>query len=240
MPYLELLTITEKEEEYKARSSFQLIVAHNHQCDPRYNVFSRSINLVLRQMQKQGWEMCLHGSFLSSRITGKLAYERKRLEKALGSEILGHRQHYLNFYPVQLFDEIEKAELRYDMSVGYNDRSGPRAGTLFPYRPYNIENGRPHAFWEIPFILMDSTLASNYRFSAEMAWDHCMNVLKDFKGCASIIWHQEQMGGLLDDGYDLLYSRLLQWASEQKITFATGFSLLSSLDDAWHKTVDKS
>jgi hypothetical protein len=155
----------------------------------------------------------------------------------LGSSVLGHRQHYLHFHPAQLFVEVEHAGFAYDLSVGYNDRSGPRAGTLFPYRPYHVEHHQPHKLWEIPFVLMDTTLATTYRFSSHEAWQHVQSILGESRGCTAVIWHQEQLGGMLDPGFDNLYYQLIAWALEAGMRLVPGSMLLPELDAAWAATV---
>jgi hypothetical protein len=237
MPYFELPTITRREGEWGVRSSFQVTVAHHHRADPAYHVSHRPIAAALRRLHAEDWEVCLHGSYTASRTPGRLGEERAILEQVLGRAVLGHRQHYLHFHPAQLFSEVERASFAYDSSVGYNDCSGPRAGTLWPYRPYNIEHGRPHTFWEIPFVLMDTTLATTYRLSGQAAWEHVLAVLRQYHGCVAVIWHQEQLGGLLDPGFDDVYYQLLAWAQQAGIRLVSGRTLLPDLDAAWAATV---
>jgi hypothetical protein len=236
-PYLELPAIASREGECGVRSSFQVTVARHHRVDPTYDVCSRPIAEALQRLQVADWEVCLHGSYTASRTPGRLGQERAVLERVLGTPVQGHRQHYLNFHPAQLFREVERAGFTYDLSVGYNDCSGPRAGTLFPYRPYDVEHGRPHNMWEIPFVLMDTTLATTYRLSSQEAWEHVQAIMIRHRGCMAVIWHQEQLGGLLDPGFDGVYYRLLAWALEAGMRLVPGGALLSDLEGAWAATI---
>jgi len=236
-PYFELPAIAKREEEQGVRSSFQVTVARHHRVDPAYDIRHRFISETLQRLQVAHWEICLHGSYTASRTPGRLQEERAVLEQVLGTPITGHRQHYLHFHPAQLFAEVEHAGFSYDLSVGYNDRSGPRAGTCFPYRPYALEHGRPYALWEIPFVLMDTTLATIYRLSSQEAWEHARTVLDRQRGCVAVIWHQEQLGGLLDPGFDEVYYRVVAWALEAGMRLVPGAALLPDLDAAWAATV---
>jgi hypothetical protein len=162
------------------------------------------------------------------------------LERAVGAPVIGHRQHYLNFHPSRLFDEVEGAGLQYDSSVGYNDASGARAGTYFPFRPFNLARGRAYAFWEIPFVLMDTTLATTYRFSPGEALAHLQAILSGVAqagGCAALIWHLEQLSGLLDPGYAEVYFELLDWIRAQGGAMVNARDLLSDFDARWHATM---
>jgi hypothetical protein len=238
-PYFEIPAIARREEAYQVRPSFQLTVAHHHRTDPTYDIAQPPIAPALRRLQAEQWEICLHGSYTASRTPGRLRQERTRLEQILEQTVLGHRQHYLHFHPAQLFAEVEHAGFAYDLSVGYNDRSGPRAGTLFPYRPYHVERHQPHHFWEIPFLLMDTTLATTYRFSRQDAWQHMQDLIGQSRGCMAVIWHQEQLGGLLDPGFDSLYYQLLAWALAAGMRLVPGSRLLPELDAAWAATVSE-
>jgi hypothetical protein len=242
-PYNALKSIADEETILGAISSFQFTVKRMHRSDPVYDL-SRYYNTEddLRNLLHRGFEICLHGSYRAGRTPGRLAEERVELEKILGTGISGHRQHYLNFHPATFFPELERAGLEYDMSVGYNDMSGPRAGTLFPFRPYDMERAMPFSLWEIPFILMDTTLATTYRFSSGEALDHCIDQIRPVEksgGCVSLIWHQEQLSGLLDPGFDRIYWILLKKLKERGIRLCSGERLLPAMDELWKMSMEE-
>ena len=237
LPYDNLSRIIAEERRHRARSSFQFVVAPQSRYDPGY----RQHAVPWRQLDAE-WEVCLHGSYPAARTPGALASERASLERLSGRTIHGYRQHYLNFEPAGLFREVAAAGLRYDMSVGYNDCSGPRAGTYFPFKPYDLEAAQPYPFWEIPFVLMDTTLATTYRFTAADALQHARAVLEPVMaaaGCVAIIWHQEQCGGLLDPGFDRVYFDLLAALAARGGRLTSGAALLPELDAAWAATVEE-
>ena len=234
VPYLELSRIVAEEARLGARSSFQFVVDPQHRHDPSYTEGDIPWSAL-----PPDWEVCLHGSYLAARTAGKLTAERARLEALAGRPVWGCRQHYLNFQPEHLFREVVAAGLRYDMSVGYNDRSGPRAGTYFPFRPLDLSTGQPYGFWEIPFALMDTTLATTYRLSAAEALLHAQTALEPVSaagGCVAIVWHQEQCGGLLDPEYDATYLQLLDWLVAKGAQLITGAQCMKELDAAWRGT----
>jgi hypothetical protein len=242
VPYNALKSIADGETMLGAISSFQFTVKRSHGSDPVYDL-SRYYNTEddLRRLLHRGFEICLHGSYTAGRTPGRLAEERVELEKILGTSISGHRQHYLNFHPATFFPELERAGLEYDMSVGYNDMSGPRAGTLFPFRPYDIEKAKPFSLWEIPFILMDTTLATTYRFSSGDALDHCIEQVRPLEesgGCVSLIWHQEQLSGLLDPGFDGIYWTLLKGLRERGMRLTSGRVVVEEMAALWNQTIE--
>ncbi len=241
VPYDALKSIAEAEAGLGAISSFQFTVVRRHRNDPAYDLRNYHTTDGLRYLIQEGFEICLHGSYRAGRTPGQLAVEKIELEGILDISVSGHRQHYLNFHPATFFPELERAGLEYDMSVGYNDMTGPRAGTLFPFRPYDMERAKPFSLWEIPFILMDTTLATTYRFSSGEALDHCMDQIRDMEksgGCVSLIWHQEQLSGLLDPGFDGIYWTLLKRLKERGIRLYSGQRLLPAMDELWKVSIE--
>ena len=241
MPYDELRSISSAEAELGVTSSFQFAVRRSHRSDPPYDLRKQHRAAdALRYLAHRGFEICLHGSYTAARTQGQLAEEKGELEHISGVSISGHRQHYLNFHPITFFSELEKAGFNYDMSVGYNDISGPRAGTLFPFRPYDVEKGTPFSLWEIPFIMMDTTLATTYKFSSDQSLEHCMDHIRHLektRGCVSMIWHQEELSGLLDPGFDTLYWTLLKRSREHGLRLTSGHRILPELDALWKRTI---
>ncbi|MGA3207493.1 MAG: polysaccharide deacetylase family protein [Syntrophales bacterium] len=241
VPYDALKSIADEEALLGATSSFQFTVKRKHRSDPVYDLRKYyNVEDDLRNLLHRGFEICLHGSYRAGRTPGQITEEKMKLQTILGINVTGHRQHYLNFHPTTFFPELEKAGLKYDMSVGYNDMSGPRAGTLFPFRPYDMEKAKPFSLWEIPFILMDTTLATTYRFSSGEALDHCMDQIRPMEksgGCFSIIWHQEQLSGLLDPGFDGIYWTLLKWLKDRGIRLTSGRVVVEEMAALWNQTI---
>ncbi|TRZ74789.1 MAG: hypothetical protein D4R93_06085, partial [Deltaproteobacteria bacterium] len=114
-------------------------------------------------------------------------------------------------------------------------------GTYHPWRPYDLRNGRHFEFWEIPLILMDTTLATTCRLSPQAALKFSIEESGRFMdssgGCASILWHQEQLGGRLDPGYDRIYWDLLDVMRKRQVCLTTGSTMLPKLEDSWQKSI---
>lgn len=242
LPYSDFKKIVAGETAKGGCSSFQFVVRHDHHHDPAYDLNHPGLVDTLQYLQEKGFEVCLHGSYRAGDDPARLAEEKAELEHLAGQKIAGHRQHYLHFHPHSFFAGIEQAGLRYDMSVGYNDMVGPRAGTYFPYRPYDLIRGRPLSLWEFPLILMDTTFATSNRLSSAEALEAGKQEFRrvmERKGCASMIWHQEQLGGLLDPGYDRVYWELLDYSRERRIRMTNGSRMLPELDLLWQGTFEE-
>jgi hypothetical protein len=241
LPYFDFERIVSGELARGACSSFQFISKHGHCFDPSYDLNNPYFREALRILHENNFEVCLHGSYGACDEPLMLAEEKKILENILGNEVVGHRQHYLHLHPGSFFAGIENAGFQYDMSIGYNDTTGPRAGTYFPYRPYDVCKAKAFSFWEFPLILMDTTLATSYLFQPADALlkskEETQHVI-EAKGCVSLIWHQEQMGGILDPGYDQVYWDLLDLLHSRQVHLTTGGRMLPEMDALWQKTVN--
>ncbi len=239
LPYFDFERIVAGELVRGAYSSFQFVARRGHRCDPAYDLNNPCFREALKILQENNFEVCLHGSYRAGDEPLMLAEEKKALENILGYEVIGHRQHYLHLHPHSFFTGIENAGFPYDMSIGYNDVVGPRAGTYFPYRPYDIYKSKAFSFWEFPLVLMDTTLATSYLFQPAEALLKSKEELQhvvEARGCVSIIWHQEQMGGLLDPGFDEIYWMLLTELKKRGIRMISGCRILQEMDKSWEQT----
>lgn len=206
-PYGCVPQIIEREHAMGLRSSFQVAVGHRHPNDVNYHIEDDRVRDYLRAITNAGFDLCLHGSFRSTENTGWYLEETELLAARLARP-LGSRQHFLSFDYDNLFSAQEAAGIRYDMSMGYPDRPGPRAGFSFPYFPYNLREDRPYRVLEISLFMMDVTLSGYMKlrhFSARELIEAFLSDLREKGGCASVVWHPIVFGGARDPGYDDLY-----------------------------------
>jgi len=204
--------IIAREKQLRVKSSFQVAVGHRHAYDVNYHVEDENIRRYLRTIIEEGFELCLHGSYRSTEVAEWYIGEAETLARLLGRPI-GSRQHFLSFDYETLFAAQEKAGIEYDMSMGFPDRAGPRAGFSYPYFPYCIAEDRPYNVLQISLFLMDVTLRSYMGLRGEAAWDaarHELDLLRRKGGFVSVVWHPIVFGGARDPGYDGLFWRLVE------------------------------
>jgi hypothetical protein len=127
---------------------------------------------------------------------------------------LGARQHFLSFDYDVLFRAQEACGIEYDMSMGYPDRTGPRAGFSYPYFPFCLAEDRPYDVVQISLFLMDVTLCSYMGLTAADAWraiEAELSALCRKNGCVSAVWHPIVFGGARDPGYDGLFWNMIEY-----------------------------
>jgi hypothetical protein len=210
-PYGCVPEIVERERQLGVRSSFQVAVGRRHPNDVNYRIEDERVRDYLRVITDEGFDLCLHGSYRSTENRAWYIEEVALLSRRLGTP-RGSRQHYLSFNYDALFSAQEQAGIEYDMSMGYPDRTGPRAGFSYPYFPFSLERDRPYDVVEISLFLMDVTLRSYMGLKGRRALEAVRDALDDLKskgGCASVVWHPIVFGGARDPGYDRLFWELI-------------------------------
>lgn len=212
-PYGCVPDILSKERSLGVRSSFQVAVGHRHPNDVNYYLENEMICNYLRAICDAEFDLCLHGSYLSTSNSNWYAEEVELLSQRLGRP-LGSRQHFLSFDYDTLFSIQERVGIKYDMSMGFPDEIGPRAGFSFPYFPYCIKEDRPYKVLQLNLFLMDVTLRSYLGLKGLIAWGSIQNVVDDLRrkgGCTSVVWHPIVFGGARDPGYGELFWKLVDY-----------------------------
>jgi hypothetical protein len=206
-PYGCVPEIIAREQALGVRSSFQVAVGHRHPNDVNYRIEDDKVRDYLSAITAAGFDLCLHGSYRSTENPQWYVDEAELLSRRLARP-LGSRQHFLSFDYDHLFAAQEQAGIEYDMSMGFPDRTGPRAGFSYPYFPYNLSEDRPYRVLQISLFLMDVTLRGYMGLRPEPAGrviGECLAELRDKRGGVSAVWHPIVFGGARDPGYDRLY-----------------------------------
>jgi hypothetical protein len=211
-PYGCIPAIIARERDLGVHSSFQVAVGHRHPNDVNYRIEDDRVRNYLRAILDAGFDLCLHGSYRSTEDPAWYLEEVELLAQRLARPI-GCRQHYLSFDYDALFSVQERAGIQFDMSLGYPDRPGARAGFSYPFFPYCLKEDRPYNVLQISLFLMDVTLRSYLGLKARPAWDVVADVLAALQrkgGCASAVWHPIVFGGARDPGYQHLFWEMIE------------------------------
>lgn len=210
-PYGCLPEIMARETALGVAASFQVAVGRRHPNDVNYRIEDDGVRDYLRAIVDCGFELCLHGSFRSTENPQWYVDEAALLSERLGRPI-GSRQHFLSFDYDALFAAQERAGIEFDMSMGYPDACGPRAGFSYPYFPYCLEEDRPYTVLQVSLFLMDVTLRGYLDLRPAPAWERIqyeLGRLKTKRGAVSVVWHPIVFGGARDPGYDALFWKLV-------------------------------
>jgi peptidoglycan/xylan/chitin deacetylase (PgdA/CDA1 family) len=171
-----------------------------HEYDARYRLADRvdfagargTVASLMRTLADRGWDVGLHGSYLSHVDAADLAAQRAEIARASGAPAVGTRQHYLRFDVARTFAAQEAAGFDHDSTLGYNEALGFRAGIAAPFHPWDAAARAPHALLELPLSTMDGTLFRTLGLSAEAAAARVraqLEAVERVGGLAVLLWH---------------------------------------------------
>lgn len=215
--------ILRREKALKASSSY-FILAKSNFPDQRRNYFAdeKYFNQIVNVLKDNSVNL-----YASKEAAYQYHFLPPELDKLQGFSANGFRVRYLNFRYQYLYKVLEKANIKYDASIGFDERIGYRAGISYPFQPYNMEENRPFNVLEIPLIVLDEALykqtgANNKK--ARRRINQLTAIAKKHKSHLSLCWHTHM--------YDLVehpYWANLYWKSLKN----------AKLNGAWLCSLDK-
>ncbi len=199
-------------------STFFLLAAHRDPHDgPAPEVYDDLRPRLVEELE--GAEVGLHASYTAANDPSQIERELRVL-RGLGARVTGNRYHYLRVDPHRNLRDVERADLRYDTTLGFPDALGFRAGIARPFRPWDVDRDAPMDLVEIPLAVMDVTLAEPryLGLSARAAWPRIESLLDwaAANGAAfAILWHPDRFDPPTAAGWDRLYYRVLDAVKER-------------------------
>lgn len=222
-PYWQFENIMDLEDELGVRSAFYFLnerhlfreMAPTKWPNPtnwklflgRYDIEDEEIVGIIQKLHRNGWEIGLHGSYNSYTDLDRLRCEKRALERILGEEIVGGRQHYLRLQQPKTWEYHRSIGLKYDASLGSSTEYGfdDRYSVI---RPFGDE------FVVYPLTIMERALMESTE-SIEAAWAECRRLLeeaRDHGAVMTILWHPRYFNEHEYPGYRTIYERLIEEA----------------------------
>jgi len=221
-----------KEEKRRVRSTWFLMAKDDYP-DSRQNYIT---NPEYREQIKellQDKDVGMHGSPEAAFDLDVLKREMSVLQE-LGFIPIGFRTHYLHFDYQKSFAVLEQAGIKYDSSLGYWEHIGYRAGTSFPFYPFNIKENRPFQVLEIPLAVMDTTLLSKNAmnlnvFSARLRLSDLISRSAAYNSLLTLLWHNNTFDKIDYPGWGGLYWRTINNAKKRNARITD----LKSIYEEW-------
>jgi peptidoglycan/xylan/chitin deacetylase (PgdA/CDA1 family) len=223
-PYRNFQKIMELEKKYNAKSTFYFMTASRDPRRFRYNI--EDIASELQFIVESGWEVGLHGGYYSFNDFEAIKQEKSRLEKALGREVIGYRNHYLRFQVPDTWKILEKCGFTYDSTYGYTNMVGFRNGMCHPFRPYNLQREQWMDIYELPLHIMESAMFDFVK--SHEAWELIKQLLEEVelnKGVLTVLWHNNVFNCPFREDWGALYEKILQYGRERNAWMTSGEEL---------------
>lgn len=210
------------EEKFDAKSSFYFLALKSG--DKNYSYDLSDLKDEIRNIRNRGWEVGLHGGHEAYNSYARICEEKKRLENILGSEVLGYRNHYLQFRIPDTWEYLSLAGFMYDTTLGYGDCVGFRNGMCHPFRPYNLEADKTVDIVEIPLVVMDVSLFQTYmRLNNEDAMNvvrRLIDSIAECRGVFTLLWHNTNM--VEGSCEQRMYRNILKYCSDKGAWMTSG------------------
>jgi len=219
-PYWNHKTIMEIEDKFGVRSSFFFLQESKKTnlmrpdewalSAGKYKFIDKKVGEIIQVLDRNGWEIGLHGSYDSYRKIALLKREKALLENVAKHPILGVRQHYLNLNVPETWNIQKNSGFKYDSSFGLTNNIGFRDDKFFPFRPFNDD------FLVIPLTIMDSYLFGLSKDIQE-AWtkvEGLLSLVEKHGALLTVLWHQRVFNEKEFPGYSILYERLIERSIE--------------------------
>lgn len=137
LPLKNFSKIMDLEGQFGGKSSFYFLALPEESEDSTYDM--DDVSNEMRRISERGWEIGLHGSLEAHSNLPLMTEEKKRIEHALGKEVIGYRNHFLRFKIPKTWELIREAGFKYDTTFGFNEKAGFRNGMCHPFFPFNLE-----------------------------------------------------------------------------------------------------
>ena len=112
--------------------------------DPAYRVTNSPLDSMVRRLRASGCHIGLHQSFRSWSCARRMIRERRHLEQALQEPVSACRQHWLRFSWENTWKAQQAADLRWDATLGFNDRPGFRNSAALRFPPWGLRKRGTH------------------------------------------------------------------------------------------------
>ena len=191
---------------------FFLVAEKNGQYDKNISPHIESMWQLVKR-HAVNYRVGLHPSWQSGDDPSLLKKEKEQLEAMSGQAATGQavtgqaapsgqtgissRQHYIRFQLPTTYNNLIRAGITDDYSMGYGSINGFRSSVGSSFYWYNLEKEEKTTLCIHPFCYMDANSYYEQGYTADKAFDelrHYLNVCKN-AGCTLItVWHNNFLG----------------------------------------------
>lgn len=225
-PYRNFKEIMDLEEKYNAKSSFYFLATDKDIRRFRYNI--EDLENELGSIVDKGWEVGLHGGYYAYNDLEEIKKEKERLEKVLGKEVIGYRNHYLRFKVPDTWKLLSEAGFKYDTTFGYDTMVGFRNGLCHPFKPFDLNSDDEIDILEIPLVIMDVALFGSVKSSNE-TWNttkKLIDTVERYNGVLTLLWHNNVFNCPFREKWDVLYEKILRYCRDKNAWMTSGEDVL--------------
>ena len=224
-PWQNINEILFLEEKLKVNSTFFFLTNHNKIDKIKnadYQLKEKYIQNIMCNIKSVNSEIALHGSYKTHDNLKKIKHDLTFLNQ----ETKGNRFHFLQWEMGKTPLIIEKSELAYDTTLGFQEQIGFRNGICTPFYLYNFKDEKAYNFLEIPLNIMDCSLAfENYMNinskNVIKTITPMINEIKKFEGALTINWHNTFFSDYTNKNWGEIYTEIINICKAKNSIFVT-------------------
>jgi hypothetical protein len=163
-------------------------------------------------------KMGCHPGVATNGNLDKLKVERGRMSEMIGKECENSRQHYLILKFPETYQNLIKAGVLHEYSMGYTDNVGFRAGTSKPFMWFDLQKNQVTNLSIYPFAAMDATLNRHLKLTPYQALEEIkslMDTVQKTGGMYYSFWHNESLSETREwKGWRRVWEESVQYSHE--------------------------
>jgi peptidoglycan/xylan/chitin deacetylase (PgdA/CDA1 family) len=172
----------------------------------RYRIDDPKIVQIIQELDSEGWEVGVHGSYDSYLQKDLMAKEKGVLEDIIGKKVIGIRQHHRNLDIPKTWQYQKEAGFQYDATFGSKSGVGFCDDKIRPFKPFNDD------FTVIPLVIMDNKLIDSSK-DIDEAWKRCEKLIDEAEkndGVLTILWHNNRFDEKEYPGEAIIYEKIIE------------------------------
>jgi hypothetical protein len=151
---------------------------------------------LIKRISKK-FDIGIHPSYQSNSKSLLTLQEIESLQNISEKTIYESRQHYIKFSLPVTYQQLIKANIEIDYSMGYGSINGFRASTCTPFCWFDVSTNKTTALQIVPFCWMDANCLYEQKMKpieALQNWQHYYTICKTYNGLFVDIWHNFIIG----------------------------------------------
>ncbi|GAB5538680.1 MAG: polysaccharide deacetylase family protein [Salibacteraceae bacterium] len=186
-------------------------IAGNRMWNADYRINSKKIKSIISQIKKRGFELGLHKSISATSFESEMAQ--------LPFETSVNRNHFLRLSIPQHLTQMDEANILQDFSLGFAEHFGFRNSYALPYRPFNLESGKPTTCLFTPLAIMETTNWTYMKLPLHEMKSHLLDFVNEhqYDALISVLWHNNHFSEIKFKGYTEVYEAVLNQCRQNGI-----------------------
>lgn len=228
-PYWNFEFLLNLEKKFRFKSTWFFLHKDIPHKDGYYTFDEPRIKKLINSLTSLHNETAFHNSLGSVDNFQKIMSFLGNLQENCTHTIKGVRQHWLKLNVPSTLVLFNNAGFRYDSSLCYAKHEGFRSSYCFPHKIFDHQNDVMLDLWEIPLIVMDSTLFDYRKYSYIEAVNSIKSLKEEimrFGGIFSLLWHNSYFDEVKFPGITSFYINILSELHSDNFESLTGNELI--------------